>query len=284
MEVCSKTTCLGAAAGNYFYRLQFGGARGAADLQHELFPLHSPLLRESWLVSFPPLSNMLKSSGSSYLIGGPKGIGGSFRRDTNEVNTLHRDCLRVIEAPTQSSDLHRRLFTSGGLPAQRQQGSPQSAAPHSSAGAKRRTSARGGEWGEQTLQQACSQAYPGSAMCVQNFDDSLNSAIRITYRISLRSSSLREPRYPLLKVVSHWYQRGGGRLVKNNLNTTSGFRCCWFRCLIRGVNCIKGRRPTCRHAKRPTSYSPQSTISWIGVVMILPQVHLRKPCYDFTFL
>ena len=38
-------------------------------------------------------------------------------------------------------------------------------------------------------------------MCVQNFDDSLNSAIRITYRISLRSSSLREPRYPLLKVV-----------------------------------------------------------------------------------
>jgi hypothetical protein len=40
-------------------------------------------------------------------------------------------------------------------------------------------------------------------MCVQNFDDSLNSAIRITYRISLRSSSLREPRYPSLKVVLH---------------------------------------------------------------------------------
>jgi hypothetical protein len=38
-------------------------------------------------------------------------------------------------------------------------------------------------------------------MCVQSFDDSLNSAIRITYRISLRSSSLQEPRYPLLKVV-----------------------------------------------------------------------------------
>ena len=72
-----------------------------------------------------------------------------------------------------------------------------------SAGAKRRISARGGEWGEQTLQQACSQAYPGSAICVQSFDDSLNSAIRTTYRISLRSSSLREPRYPLLKVVSH---------------------------------------------------------------------------------
>ena len=40
-----------------------------------------------------------------------------------------------------------------------------------------------------------------SAMCVQRFDDSRNSAIHITYRISLRSSSLREPRDPLSKVV-----------------------------------------------------------------------------------
>jgi hypothetical protein len=42
---------------------------------------------------------------------------------------------------------------------------------------------------------------PRSARCVQRFDDSLNSAIHITYRISLRSSSMREPRDPLLKVV-----------------------------------------------------------------------------------
>ena len=41
---------------------------------------------------------------------------------------------------------------------------------------------------------------PAGAMCVQRFDDSLNSAIRITYRISLRSSSMPEPRDPLLKV------------------------------------------------------------------------------------
>ena len=33
----------------------------------ELFPLQSPLLGESWLVSFPPLSYMLKFSGSSCL-------------------------------------------------------------------------------------------------------------------------------------------------------------------------------------------------------------------------
>ena len=40
-----------------------------------------------------------------------------------------------------------------------------------------------------------------SAICVQSFDDSLNSAIRTTYRISLRSSSLFMPRYPSTRVV-----------------------------------------------------------------------------------
>ena len=151
--------------------------------------------------------------------------------------------VSVNEAPTQSSDLHRRLFTSGGLPAQRQQGGPQSAAPHSSAGAKRRTSARGGEWGEQTLQQACSQAYPGSAMCVQNFDDSLNSAIRITYRISLRSSSLREPRYPLLKVVSHWYQRGGGVLQKRAPQHHFRFQMLLVQMFDQGCELYQGAAP-----------------------------------------
>jgi hypothetical protein len=52
---------------------------------------------------------------------------------------------------------------------------------------------------------------PRSAMCVQRFDDSLNSAIHITYRISLRSSSMREPRDPLLKVVLN-------RLLKSCVN------------------------------------------------------------------
>ena len=59
----------------------------------------------------------------------------------------------------------------------------------------------GADWGLQTLRQACCQENPGSAMCVQNLDDSRGLAIRITYRISLRSSSLWEPRHPLLKVV-----------------------------------------------------------------------------------
>ena len=52
--------------------------------QFELFPLHSPLLRESLLVSFPPLSYMLKFSGFSYLVSGANrrgvGIASLFRR------------------------------------------------------------------------------------------------------------------------------------------------------------------------------------------------------------
>ena len=55
-------------------------------------------------------------------------------------------------------------------------------------------------WMVPFLKQACSWS-PMSAICVQNFDDSLSPAIHTRYRISLRSSSLREPRYPLLRVV-----------------------------------------------------------------------------------
>jgi hypothetical protein len=40
----------------------------ATDSKLELLPLHSPLLRQSSLISFPPLSNMLKFSGCSCLI------------------------------------------------------------------------------------------------------------------------------------------------------------------------------------------------------------------------
>jgi hypothetical protein len=54
-----------------------------------------------------------------------------------------------------------------------------------------------------TLRQACSLGAPESAICVQRFDDSLNSAIHTTYRNWLRSSSMHEPRDPPLKVVTY---------------------------------------------------------------------------------
>ena len=44
-----------------------------ADFKFELLPLHSPLLRQSLLVSFPPLIDMLKFSGYPYLIRGQPG-------------------------------------------------------------------------------------------------------------------------------------------------------------------------------------------------------------------
>ena len=45
----------------YISRLQFKA--GGPDFHAELVPVHSPLLRESYLVSFPPLTYMLKFSG-----------------------------------------------------------------------------------------------------------------------------------------------------------------------------------------------------------------------------
>ena len=62
-----------------------------------------------------------------------------------------------------------------------------------------------------TLKEAYSVPRHTSAICVQSFDDSLNSAIHITYRISLRSSSLREPRYPLLRVLDRFKGRACSR-------------------------------------------------------------------------
>ena len=140
-----------------------------------------------------------------------------------------------------------------------------------------------------TLEQACPSEYQ-RAQCA--FKDSMthgNSAIRITYRISLRSSSMPEPRDPLLKVLFFvhytinqfrrhgWVQdflKGGRRRAKT---------------LQRG-----GVHPPAVWEDRPA----EATIGIIkqGVgrsdpgeqvlisVMILPQVHLRKPCYDFYFL
>ena len=63
---------------------------------------------------------------------------------------------------------------------------------------------------------------PGSAMCVQGFDDSLNSAIHTTYRISLRPSSLRLPRHPWFAIVKVVF------LVKANIVTSNLFTF-WFR-------------------------------------------------------
>ena len=118
---------------------------------------------------------------------------------------------------------------------------------------------------------------PEGAMCVQRFDDSLNSAIHITYRISLRSSSMPEPRDPLLKVLTNL-------VILLRLQSSDRVQWCLRRARTRGQ-----MSPGGREAGPPKQ---QGTINTGGrldpegphSVMILPQVHLRKPCYDFYFL
>jgi hypothetical protein len=157
-----------------------------------------------------------------------------------------------------------------------------------------------------------------TAMCVQRFDDSRNSAIHTTYRISLRSSSLREPRYPLLRVISDFVASPRGRPASTAF--TSG------DCLSGGKEKgpAKGRPAVPRRCRGWGGGSPMANAAASAfaqgalrrrlaarrsdgrgrcpddsevrggvqggarvdrmVSMILPQVHLRKPCYDFSFL
>ena len=105
-----------------------------------------------------------------------------------------------------------------------------------------------------TLQQAYSQQDEGSAICVQRFNDSQTSAVRITYRSSLRSSSIQEPRYPSWRVIKQSKQQLTKSIQQQILLSSAGNN--------------THQQPTITHSS----------------IMILPQVHLRKPCYDFTFL
>jgi hypothetical protein len=126
-----------------------------------------------------------------------------------------------------------------------------------------------------------------SAICVQRFDGSRNSAIHTTYRISLRSSSLREPRYPLLRVVfvgdCHWMAIFASGLVwlrQQRLAQLSGFTGCGEKTRNRADNPRKA--PVKRQSQSPPAQgtalheSVGQTGSHCGFdnSMILPQVHL----------
>ena len=65
-------------------------------------------------------------------------------------------------------------------------------------------------------------AEASSAICVQRLDDSRNSAIHTKYRISLRSSSIREPRYPLLRVVFRFARRSVGSFASESESVSGG--------------------------------------------------------------
>ena len=167
------------------------------------------------------------------------------------------------------------------------------------------------------------------ASCVQRLDDSRNSAIHTTYRISLRSSSLQEPRYPLLRVVAMYSilpeggisvhcrlfcvrlapPRGGAEGLSSGpvpRGTEEGGRprdkgggeASLPRTPPRGRRTAPARAPRPlspgsgtgarrgrpRLRARPLAVRPRFAVFGGCVSMILPQVHLRKPCYDFSFL
>jgi hypothetical protein len=151
-------------------------------------------------------------------------------------------------------------------------------------------------------------------------------AIRMTYRISLRSSSIWEPRHPLLKVFFRYVLACCEEQVINHIFTN---KCLVYKSKSHNIlnwNVIEslkmgaeattslhsfaGRKswvrdlpPCLTKTERPRTrlllfvlllsfHTPKEKKckerpkedKWRGVVMILPQVHLRKPCYDFTFL
>ena len=69
-RVLFQETSPGAASGHPAVDYNSVDRNNHTDLHYELRPVQSPLLRPSQLVSFPPLSYMLKFSGSSHSIGG----------------------------------------------------------------------------------------------------------------------------------------------------------------------------------------------------------------------
>ena len=133
------------------------------------------------------------------------------------------------------------------------------------------------------------------ATCVQRLDGSRDSAIHTKYRISLRSSSMREPRYPLPRVVLVCCCESRiARVARERGRRASSFPFAIpWRNSRRGSFVGRGRS----RAADPGGLGAEAASSPRCVVnasagrsarqvstMILPQVHLRKPCYDFSFL
>ena len=157
-------------------------------------------------------------------------------------------------------------------------------------------------------------------MCVQRLDDSLNSAIRTTYRSSLRSSSKHEPRGPPLEVVLHQQSKlpegllfkqhhaGLPRIdrAKTKANNRAGLHTPAATAATSGTGPVRRglplataqRRTNTRAGRRderaldsvprdspgPFTGAQGEETGKRSLYMILPQVHLRKPCYDFYFL
>ena len=114
-----------------------------------------------------------------------------------------------------------------------------------------------------TLREAYSVPKHTSAICVQSFDDSLNSAIHITYRISLRSSSLREPRYPLLRVLVI-FSSSEYKTPRNGFSIGFGVCVCLHGAAVHGARRLQTERSKFAeridHSNDPSAGSPTETL------------------------
>ncbi|KAL2225609.1 UNVERIFIED_CONTAM: Protein TAR1, partial [Sesamum indicum] len=118
-------------------------------------------------------------------------LGESFGR-----RRARHDSTRVERSTTTGRDERRRGIAFGPT-ARGAHGRPMSA-PHATGGGATRCV---------TPRQTCPGLMASGATCVQRLDGSRDSAIHTKYRISLRSSSMREPRYPLPRVVLTFERR-----------------------------------------------------------------------------
>ncbi|KAB1212990.1 Protein TAR1 [Morella rubra] len=97
------------------------------------------------------------------------------------------------------------------------------------------------------------------ATCVQKLDDSRDSAIHTKYRISLRSSSMREPRYPLPRVVLYNSQDVPTDTVSGAFGGTLLLK--FLGAVRAGVRCSVGGTRACGSLSAPEGRQDNSTCS-----------------------
>ena len=162
---------------------------------------------------------MLKFSGYPYPIRGRRCIGGLIPSRWRHRAGGRREEPDASRATTQgtSQALPPLFYGPRGLRALLIEGVLAARWPN--AGAPNR---RGPE-GRNDARTGIAAGLPAAARCVQRFDGSLNSAIHTTYRISLRSSSMPEPRDPLPKVFTRL-------MVSVQRERRALFGAFWFGC------------------------------------------------------
>ena len=230
----------------------------------EPFLVHSPLLKESYFVCHPPLTYMLNSAG---LLAWNHVYHGTVFASSAQLDATSYGGHAAVPAKGKQVSPHAKVITL-------------MLARNAFCWCYFREKCH--QLNQvKTLRQACFQECPRSAGCVQGFVDSRNSACHSTYRISLHSSSLLEPRHPSLKVQKERTATNQSLLA---IQTTRQL----------GYISQKGYGQaalefcTALHQKKASSCPERHVkvhkMCGYLVRMILPQVHLRKPCYDFSFL